>query len=191
MNGSNKVLIIIFAVLMIITAAELYYFFIYQSKNSLAPKPSTTLVSPHPLSITPEATTDKDDVQGDEKFVPAISNIAINNLSKLSKNLTKSAQVNIRVEGNVVEIINEEKYDVDFDTTFIKFLKIQDPQTGDVEPWGISDEMVKMAEIKRKKNNTTVPITINDIKVGDSIIIESTFSLLGNGELKKYTFTVE
>lgn len=191
MSRSNKFLLLIFIILLVLTGAELYYFFVYQSKNSLVPKSSIALISPNPLSITPVASKDKNDVQGDEKFVSAISNNAINNLTKLSKNLTKKADVLIRVEGNIVEIVNEKKYDPDFDTTFIKFLRIQDLKTEDIEPWGISDAMVKIAEIRRKKNNTTIPITIDDIKVGDFITIESTFSLLGNGELEKYTFTVE
>ena len=191
MSGFSKILKILFFVLLIIIAAELFYFFVYQSKSSLSPKSSVAVISPNPLSITPTLQKDKDDVQGDEKFVPAISNITINNLSQLSKNLTKKADVSIKVEGNIVEIINRKKYEADFNTTFIKFLRIQDPQTGDIEPWGIDETMVKMAEITRKKNDTIVPITIDDIKVGDFITIEATFSLLGKGELEKYSFTVK
>ena len=174
MNNSSKILKIIFAVLLIITAAELYYFFFYQpSKNNVInKKPIVSLPTPSSTTLLNEN--------------PAVDKNTVNNLFLYKKSILSSSIINNKYEGEIVFInknggfLKTEQFKYDLE------IKIKS-DSEEFNSFYYNENEVKQIKVFNLKNNQKESSDINELKIGDKVIIEESLNLLKdpNNNLEK------
>ncbi len=181
MNGSSKILKIIFVVLLIITAAELFYFFIYQPK-SVNKSSSTTNQFPS-LTPTPQSVSSEEN--------QAVNSTTVNNLFLYKKSILSSSIINNKYEGEIVFInknggfLKTEQFKYDLE------IKIKS-DLNEFNSFYYNENEVKQIKVFKLNNNQKESSDINELKIGDKIVIEESLNLLKdpNNNLEKLEISV-
>lgn len=185
MSSSSKILKIIFVVLLIVTAAELYYFFLYQPKSVNKSGPITN----QPPSPTPQTISSEKNQFINEN--QAVNTNTVNNLFLYKKSILSSSIINNKYEGEIVFINKNGGF---LKTEQFKYnleIKIKS-DSEEFNTFYYNENEVKQIKVFNLKNNQKEPSNINELKIGDKIVIEESLNLLKdpNNNLEKLEISV-
>jgi len=165
MSKTNKVLIIIFFVLLVITLGEIGYYFFYQPVNKSA---STTNQSPSP---TPQTISSEKN--------QAINKDTLDNLLFLKKGIVKSSLLTTEYQGSIIEI--DDKGGTNSAGQFEYKLKIKiKSDSGDTNSFYYNDSEINKIKVFYLDKDQKTPYFLNKLKVGDKILIKDIYNLLEN-----------
>lgn len=162
MENSNKILKIVFFVLLFITVGELFYFFVYQRPTA------KNLVKK--ISIPPAPTKTVSDSQ-------AVGTDTINNLSRYKKSIISSSIANNKYEGKIVLVDNKGGFLKTEQFKYSLEIKIES-DLNESNSFFYNEKEVQQIRVFSLKSGQKEPLDINKLKVGDSIIIEESLNLL-------------
>jgi len=167
MNVSNKVLVIIFIILLTITGVELFYFFFYQPKSINKPGPITN----QPPSPTPQIISSEENQAFNKK--------TLDNLLFLKKGIVKSSLLTTEYQGSIIEI--DDKGGTNSAGQFEYKLKIKiKSDSGDTNSFYYNDSEINKIKVFYLDKDQKTPYFLNKLKVGDKILIKDIYNLLEN-----------
>lgn len=167
MSKSNKIFLFIFIILLIITGAELFYFFFYQPKSVNKPGPITNQ-SPTP---TPQIILSEEN--------QAFNKDVLDNLLSIKKGVVKSSILNNEYQGSIIEIDN--KGGIVPTDQFEYKLKIRiRSDSGDMNSFYYNNSEVNKIQVFYLNKDQKTPYVLNKLKIGDKILIKTTYNLLEN-----------
>ncbi|MFA5770291.1 MAG: hypothetical protein WC894_02240 [Patescibacteria group bacterium] len=170
MNDSNRILKIIFFVLLIVTVGELFYFFVYQpSKNNVVKKTSLTAINqlPSPTSIATLPIEDQ-----------AFNQDVLNNLLLLRKDIVKSSTIINEYQGTIIEIDLKEN---PLDGQTNRQLKIRiKSDLGNANSFYYNNDEIDKIKVFNLNNGQKEQYSLDKLIIGDKILVKTSYNLLKN-----------
>lgn len=177
MISSNKIIFVIFFILLIVTGIEIYFFFFSQVKTINKLSPITTTQTPLLISRTPSPAP---------IIAPSVKNQAFNrdelsSLFPIKKGVVKSSTIISEFQGNIIEI--DSKGGIVPIDKFKYKLKIRiKGGSEDTNTFYFSNNEVNKIKVFYLNKDQKIPFALNKLNIGDKISLKTTSDLLKNIE---------
>lgn len=186
MSTIQKILLGLGALFIVIMAGEVgYYFFLQPSKSS---SPTDVLLN-LPENLTPGPSQKLNQVSGTKKPVVQNSmvNYLINYFSNIQRSAVSSALLTIQYQGVIdqIDTVGVTKNGIDYAFK----IRIKTKQ-GANAAFYFPKEALFLIKVQKLVDNKPIPLTTNDLKIGDSVRIKAVMNILKNPNRSLIEFTI-
>lgn len=186
MSQINKILAIIFFILIVVVIGEVgYYYFLSDRKtstkfragqqNSVRSVSPTTMASGLQVCVSPRSDSPLNTVLLEE--LKAVSNFAITSSRLNNQYQGFVAELNLNGGQNPIDKTRFKNSTKDFYDYEIG-LKIRDEKNTRTLSFYLDNRVVSKIKVLQQKGEERIPITINDLKLGDKVILNETVDLM-------------